>query len=122
MYATLFYFWGDIFRILNHEKVVDNALIAWYNITNKRQGGKLEMKTFKLNNRRPLATLSLSAFYALGIFDTNGVQSDEVLVAFYNGEERGRFSWCKLYKNAEGDVFFKKFGKRYYLKDFFKKP
>ena len=104
---------GDIFRILNHEKVVDSALIAWYNITNKGQGGKLEMKTFKLNNRIPLATLSLSAFYALGIFDTNDVQCDEVLVAFYNGEERGRFSWCKLYENAEGDVFFKKFGKRY---------
>ena len=65
------------------------------------------MKTFKLNNRRPLATLSLSAFYALGIFDTNDVQGDEVLVAFYNDEERGRFSWCKLYENAEGDVFFK---------------
>ena len=122
MYATLFSFWGDIFRILNHEKVVDNAFIAWYNITNKRQGGKLEMKTFKLNGRRPLATLSLSAFYALGIFDTNDVQGDEVLVAFYNGEERGRFSWCKLYENAEGDVFFKKFGKRYYLKDFLKTP
>lgn len=25
------------------------------------------MKTFKLNNRRPLATLSLSAFYAYGV-------------------------------------------------------
>ena len=78
------------------------------------------MKTFKLNNRRPLATLSLSAFYALGIFDTNDVQGDEVLVAFYNDEERGRFSWCKLYENAEGDVFFKKFGKKILLKRFFK--
>ena len=49
------------------------------------------MKTFKLNNRRPLAVLSLSAFYALGIFDTKEVQCDEaVLVAFYNDEERGR--------------------------------
>ena len=109
---------GNIFRILSHEKVVDSAFIAWYNITNKGQGGN-KMKTFKLNNRRPLAMLSLSAFYALGIFDTHDVQ-DEVLVAFYNDEERGRFSWCKLYENAKGEVFFKKFGKRYYLKDFLK--
>ena len=49
------------------------------------------MKTFKLNNRRPLATLSLSAFYALGIFDNNDVQGKEVIVAFYKDEERGRF-------------------------------
>lgn len=62
------------------------------------------MKTFKLNNRRPLAMLSLTAFYALGIFDT---EDEAVLVAFYNDEERGRFSWCKLYENAEGDVFLK---------------
>ena len=82
--------------------------MAWYNITNKGQGGN-KMKTFKLNNRRPLAMLSLSAFYALGIFDTHDVQ-DVVLVAFYNDEERGRFSWCKLYENAKGEVFFKKFG------------
>lgn len=77
------------------------------------------MKTFKLNNRRPLATLSLTAFYALGIFDT---EDEAVLVAFYNDEERGRFSWCKLYENVKGEVFFKKFGKRYYLKDFLKTP
>ena len=113
---------GRYFQNIKSQKVVDSALIAWYNITNKGQGGKLKMKTFKLNNRRPLATLSLSAFYALGIFDTNDVQGDEVLVAFYNDEERGRLTWCKLYENAEGDVFFKKFGKRYYLKDFLKTP
>ena len=82
------------------------------------------MKTFKLNGSRPLAVLSLPAFHALGIFDSKDVQCDEaVLAAFYNDEgERGRFSWCKLYENAKGEVFFKKFGKRYYLKDFLKTP
>ena len=84
----------------------------------------IKMKTFKLNGHRPLAVLSLSAFHALGIFDSKDVQCDEaVLAAFYNDEgERGRFSWCKLYENAKGEVFFKKFGKRYYLKDFLKTP
>lgn len=35
----------------------------------------------------------------------------------FNGEEQTRPTWHKLHENKAGDLYFTKYGRRYYLKD-----
>ena len=65
----------------------------------------------------PIATYSLGAWYAIGVFEIDYV-TDKMKIAWINGNERDAFRWLKIRYDKEGDAYVFTSGERRYLKDF----
>lgn len=67
--------------------------------------------------KKPIATLALNAFYGIAIFDIEYEINDYIISAFHDGTNYDRAYKSKIYYDNNGD-YFKRYGNKYYLKDF----
>ena len=74
-------------------------------------------KMYKLTTP-PIATYSMGAWYAIGIFEINYDINDSVKIAWINDNERSAYRWCKIRYDVEGDAYIFTGKQRRYLKDF----
>lgn len=73
------------------------------------------MKSWK--TKKPIGTLCLSNFGGLLVLDIECGIEDKIITCFDFGSGRKNFGKNKIYYNSNGDAYFVKFGKRYYLNE-----
>lgn len=82
-----------------------------------RRTNKKLAKLYKLTTL-PIATYSMGAWDAIGVFEINYDINDKVKAAWINSSERSRYHWYKIHYDCEGDAYIFMRGERRYLKDF----
>ena len=75
-------------------------------------------KMYKLTTP-PIATYSMGAWYAIGVFEIRYAVDDKIKVAWLNENERSAYRWLKIRYDVEGDAYIFMAGERRYLKDFY---
>ena len=70
------------------------------------------------NNNNFIAVCTMSNFGGLGIISINYGINDTLTTAFDFGNGMENISTAKIRYNAQGEDYFIKFGRRYYLHDF----
>lgn len=70
------------------------------------------------NNNNFIAVCTMSNFGGLGIISIEYGIEDKITTAFDFGNGMENISTAKIRYNAQGEDYFIKFGKRYYLRDF----
>jgi hypothetical protein len=73
------------------------------------------MKSKKV--KEPIGILCLSNFGGLLVLDLECGIEDKVITCFDFGSGRKHFGKNKIRYNSNGDAYFVKFGKRYYLNE-----
>ena len=66
----------------------------------------------------PIATYSMGAWYAIGVFEID-YTNDKLKIAWINENERDAFRWVKIRYDKDGDDYIFTGKQRLYLKDFY---
>ena len=64
-----------------------------------------------------IATISITNCFALLIIDIDTGINERVKTVLYDGDTYTRPTWSKLRYDKQGDIYFIKYHRRYYLKE-----